>query len=147
MINGREYAWEDIEVVVNGTLVVGVQAISYTSRKSHENIYGRGAKPIAMVRGKEEFEGSITLLQTEVERIQRSLPRGRNITHASPFNITVAYNPNPDDTPDAQLPIVVDTLIGCRFNEVGKSHGTEEMNMTIELAMTVFDIEYNVGGN
>jgi len=141
MINGREYAWEDIEIVVNGTLVVGVQSINYTSRKTHENIYGRGAKPIAMVRGKEEFEGSITLLQSEVEQIQRELPRGRNITHTQPFNITVAYKPNPDDD---SLPIVVDTLLGCRFSEIGKSHGTEEMNMVVELPLVIFDIEYNV---
>ena len=139
MINGQEYAWEDIEVVVAGRLVVGIQAISYTSRKVHENVYGRGAKPVAITRGKEEFEGSITLLQSEVEALQSALEKGKNLTNIAPFNVSVAYTPNGEGD------LVVDTLIGCRFNEIAKSHGTEEMNMIVELPLTVFDIQYNSG--
>jgi len=139
MINGQEYAWEDIEIVIAGRLLVGVQSISYTSRKVHENVYGRGAKPVAMSRGKEEFDGSITLLQSEVEALQKGLERGKNLTHIAPFTVSVAYNPGGDGD------IVVDTLQGCRFTEIPKSHGVEETNMVVELPLAVFDIQYNTG--
>ena len=140
MINRQEYAWEDIEVVIAGNLVTGIQAISYTSRKTHENVYGRGAKPIAITRGKEEFEGSITLLQSEVEALQQSINEaGKNITNIPPFNISVAYTPNGEGD------LVIDSLIGCRFSEITKSHGTEEMNMVVELPLVIFDIQYNSG--
>lgn len=136
-INGAEYAWQDIEVVMAGKNLVGITAISYTSRKAHENVYGRGAKPVATVRGKEEFEGSITILQSELEALQSSLgSRNKGVTAIDPFNITVAYSAELGDT-------VTDSLLSCRITEVTKAFSNEDMNMVVELPLVIGDIEYN----
>src|SRR5688572_27229923 len=95
MINGNEYAWEDLQIVMEGKAqpLEGVTEIEYTTKKEHTNIYGKGDKPVAMGRGKKEPGGKIVLLQSEFEALQQSLPAGKDATDRKPFTITVAYAP------------------------------------------------------
>jgi hypothetical protein len=139
MINGNEYAWEDIEIVADGNPVplVGVTGIEYISRKEHTNVYGRGAKPIAVARGREEFEGKITMLQSQLEAWQRTMPKGRSLTKKTPFNIAVAYAPE-------NGVITVDQLVYCRIGEVSKTFTNEDGNMVVELPLAIGEIKYNV---
>jgi hypothetical protein len=139
MINGNEYAWEDIKVVLPGSTrpLDGVVAIEYSEKKDHINIYGRGDKPVAMGRGKREYSGSITLLQSEVEALQRTLPKGRSITDIPAFSIPVSYQPE-------NGPLTVDMLIAVRFGEIKKGMKTGDPNMEIELPLIIGDIQYNV---
>lgn len=139
MINGNEYAWEDVQLVFGGESapIDGFVAIEYTSTKEHSNIHGRGAKPVAMGRGREDFSGTLTILQSELERLQRTMPRGESLTRKAPFNLTVAYAPEAG----AQT---VDQLLFCRIGEVKKGMRTGDGNMTVELPLTVGDIKYNV---
>jgi hypothetical protein len=139
MINGNEYSWEDINVILPGSLVPadGVTAIEYSEKKDHQNIYGRGAKPVAAGRGKVEFSGSITLLQSTVEAMQKGLPKGKSITSIAPFDITVGY------LPDGGV-ATVDTLKYCRFGEIKKGMKTGDPNMEIQIPLIIGDILYDV---
>lgn len=139
MINGNEYSWEDIQVVLPGSSapVEGVTAIEYTDKKDHVNIYGRGGKPIAMGRGKHEFSGSVKILQSQFEAMQQALPKGRSLTQLSAFNITVSYAPEGGA-------VKTDLLKSYRFGELKKGMKTGDPNMEIELALVIGDIAYNV---
>lgn len=134
MINGTEYAWEDLQIVVEGNAfpLNGVQAISYKSTKVHENIKGRGNKPVSMGRGPEDYEGSLTILQSELESMQDALG-GDSLTTRKPFIISVSY-----------APLVgakrTDLLMGCRIKEVERKLGTDDTHMTVELPLAIFRI-------
>lgn len=136
-INGEEYAWEDIQVAMSGKVIEGIQGISYTVKRNHTNIYGRGNKPIAGGRGKKEYDGSITLLQSEVEALQLTLPRGKDITDIKPFDIVVAFAPEGGK-------ITTDIIKYARFAELTKAFKNEDGNMVCELPLVVGDINYNV---
>lgn len=139
MINGNEYAWEDVQLVFGGESfpIDGFVGIEYTSSKEHTNIHGRGAKPVAMGRGREDFSGTLTVLQSELERLQRTMPRGVSLTKKAPFDLTVAYAPEAGEA-------TVDQLKFCRIGEVKKGMRTGDGNMTVELPLVIGDIKPNV---
>ncbi|KOY85090.1 hypothetical protein AD998_02020 [bacterium 336/3] len=134
-INGTEYAWEDIDIVLFGRIVVGVTEINYKIKRERKNIYGRGKKPVAYGRSSAEYSGSIGLLQSEIEAIQSSLPRGKNLTDIPPFDVTVSYR--------YENNTVIDILRSCSFTEYEKGMKTGDTNMEIKLPIDIGDIEYN----
>jgi hypothetical protein len=136
MINGVEYAWEDIQIVIEGKLqpIRGIKAIEYTRKRNHTNIYGAGSKPVAVGRGQVEDSGSITLLQSEVEAMQRSW--GGDITRKV-FGVTVAYAPEGGQE-------VTDQLLLCRITELKKGMKQGDGNMEVELPLIIGDIKYGI---
>jgi hypothetical protein len=139
MINGEEYAWEDIQVIMEGKSVplIECSAIEYESKKDHVNVYAAGAKPVAMGRGKEEYSGSITILQSGLEAMVASMPRGKKITDRKAFIISVAY------APEAGL-ATVDVLKYCRVAALKKGMKTGDTHQEITLPLVIGDIDYNV---
>jgi hypothetical protein len=138
MINGTEYGWEDIQVILPGNTspIDGVTAISYKGTKKHENIFGRGNKAVALGRGQEEYSGSFTLLQSVVEAIQRTLPPGKSLIHLPPFNIVVSYAPE-------NGVITTDTLLQCRVKEMEKGMKSGDTHMEVKMDLAIGDIQYN----
>jgi hypothetical protein len=139
MINGNEFAWEDIKIVIPGkaTPINGAVEINYNYKKDHVNIKGAGAKTVGLGRGTEDCEGDLTLLQSEVEGLMASLPKGKNLTHLPAFTITVAYAP-------VGAKAVVDQLLFCRIKEMPKGMKTGDSHMEIKLPLAIADILYNV---
>lgn len=139
MINQNEYASEDIKIVLpnKATPVVGVTEIEYNYKKEHKNIKGLSSKTIAVGRGMEDSEGSITLLQSEVEGWIRTLPKGTNLTQVPPFIVIVAYAP-------AGGLATVDKLNACRISEMPKMMKAGDPNMEIKLPLIIGNIEYNI---
>jgi len=135
-INGFQYAWEDIEVNILGRIIEGIVEVEYTTEKEHLNIYGRGAKPVSMGRGRESYSGKLVVLQSEHEAIQSSLPRGSKVTDLV-FPITVSYAP-------AGGAKTTDILKYCRISKVTKGMKEGDGNMTIEYPLMIGDIDYNV---
>lgn len=139
MINRKEYAFEDIQIFLFGRLVEGVTAIEYEESKSQPNIHGRGNKPVAYGRGKVDFTGKLTLLQSEVEAILASIPNNKGLVSLPAFNITVAYAPLDDPSN-----VITDQLESCRVERVKKGMSTDDNNMSVELDLAIFNIKYNV---
>lgn len=135
MINGTEYAWEDIDIVLLGKILIGVTEINYKAKKEQVKIYGRGKDPVAYGRSRNEYEASITLLQSEVEALQASLPRGKTLMDIEPFDITVSYA--------YQGNVVVDILRSCTFVEFEKKMKTGDTHMEIAIPLNVGKIDFN----
>lgn len=137
MINGFEYSWEDIQVTMLGKDLTGIFNVDYSTKKEHTNIYGKGAKPVAMGRGKEEFDAKLTVLQSEIEALQANLSKGQKITDIAPFEVVVSYAPEGGQ-------VVTDVIKYCRISEVRKGMNQGDGNMTVDLPLVVGDIEYNI---
>ena len=139
MVNGNEYSWEDISILIPGkaTPVRGITDIMYTVKKDHTNIYGKGDKPVAMGRGKKEYEGEITLLQSEVEGMLSTLLPGQDITNIPAGIVTVAYAPIGGVS-------VVDQLLFVRFKEMPKGMKTGDGNMEVKIPLMIGDILFGV---
>jgi|SRR3990172_173535 len=139
MINGNEYAWEDIQLVVEGKALPleGHVEIKYTVEKEHTEIYGRGADPVRLGRGSKKYSATLTILQSELEAMQQSMPAGTDITDKAPFTITCAYAP-------AGGVETVDQLTYCRIKKVEKGMKTGDGNMAVALDLAVGKINYNI---
>lgn len=139
MINGFEYAWEDIQVVANGDVLPldGIVKIEYGLKRDLKNIYGRGNKPIARGRGNKEPYASITVLQSAFEGWQRSLAKGKDITDIKPFTVTVSY------APEGGV-VTTDQIISAQYTEIKKGMKQGDGNMEIEIPLVVGDIKFNV---
>lgn len=139
MINGNEYAWEDVQVIIPGKIqpIDGVAAIEYEESKDHTEVHGRGSKPVALGRGKTTFSGSMTLLQSEFEALQQSVPKGKSVTQIPAFNITVAYAP-------AGGVSTVDKLVAVRIKKFKKGGKTGDDHMEVVCDLAIGDILYNV---
>lgn len=120
-INGRQYDWEDIHVVLPHGEAVGITEIKYSDGQSIEARYGRGSVPRGYGRGNYEASGSMVLDRDEWELFRLALAgmgEGTLYDH-EPFPIVVCYA-NDDQG------IVVDILRDCKitkFDGGGASQG------------------------
>lgn len=131
--NSREYEWSDVGVVAAGRMVTGIRGVSYTSSQEKEALYGKGNKPHSIQRGNKAFEGSIRLLQSELEALE--LAAGGDALDIS-FNIVVAYgNPAKGDV------ITTDLLVGCEITEIPKGLNQNDKFMEIELPLVMLDVK------
>lgn len=138
MFTTDEYAWADIKVVMLGRPVIGIRGVRYKVSRTKTNIYALGSKPVARTRGNKEFEGELVLLQSELEAIQKGLPKGQDITDIRPFDIVVSYAPNEGGQ------IVTDMMKAVEFLEVEKGMNQNDPNMELTLPVIIGDIQYNV---
>ena len=134
-INGTEYGWVDVKVILPGSTspVNGIMGISYSTMREKKNIKGRGGRVVARGRGSKDFEGSITLLQSEVIALERAAGSGKDLTDIAPFPVTVQYAIEGG-------PVVTDRLMYCEFGKYEKALKEGDMNMEIEVELIIGDI-------
>lgn len=129
MVNGNEYAFEDISVIIIGKLLMTLKEVEYGVSKEHGNINGRGNIPVAMVRGKKTADpAKIVIAQSEFEALVRATPRGKDPTDWAPFEMVVAYAP-------AGGVITTDIIPFCRVTKWSKKLSQDDQNMWIELSL------------
>jgi hypothetical protein len=138
LINGVEYGWCDIQVMLLGRRLEGITEVSYETKKAKKNVYGRGTKVISRGRGNEEPTASITLTGKEMDALERALPKGKKITDISPFKIVVAYAPE-----DGSNLVRKDELLDCEFTNQPKGAKQGDENTEHQLELIVGDILYN----
>jgi len=138
MINGNEYAYEDVQVVIMGRLLTGIRGFRYGAQKAHTNVHGRGNVPVAMGRGKKDSTPAVlTLLQSEFEALVAATPPGKDPTDWAPFEGTVAY------APEGGV-ITTDIVPYCRVTSWEKGMTTEDDFMTIDLNLVTGIPKLNV---
>lgn len=121
-VNGRNYDWEDMHIVLPSGEAVGITEIKYTDGQSIEARYGRGAVPRGWGRGNYEASGSMVLDRDEWEHLKAALvasSSAKDIFGHRPFPIIVSYA-NDD------MGTIVDMLKDCKitkFDGGGASQG------------------------
>lgn len=91
LVNGVNYAWGNISLILFGVPVVGVSKISYKRSQVKENNYGHGQEPVSRGYGNLEYEGNIELYTDEWKRIIAASP-GRNPLRIPFFDVPVTFS-------------------------------------------------------
>lgn len=138
VFNSKQFEWSNIEIVVLGRSIQGVVAIEWTTKKDKEYTYGRGNNPRSIQHGRKSYEGSITLLQSEVEALEEAAR---------------IVNPTFDIT-DIEFDIAISFADGVRIRrhivqtvsitEVPKAIGSDDKFMEIELPFMALGIAADV---
>jgi hypothetical protein len=138
MINGNEYSWEDLQVVMLGRPLLGITGIEYKEEQTKTNIYGRGNKPVARTRGNKTYSGSLVILQSEYEALQATAGEGKSLNDLPRFDITVAYAAASGGV------ITTDVLRNVEFTDLTKALNQGDANMNVSLPLIIGSIDYNV---
>ena len=137
LVNGYEYGWSNIQVLISGSPAFGITSISYSDNVEFENLYGAGNTPVARGRSRYSAEGSITLYRSEIAALIRAAKLDGDsygsIMSIPEFDIVVSYIPDNNNG----IP-VVDTLKNCRFlnNGVDSNEGDSAIQTEIELIIS-----------
>lgn len=123
--NSKQYSWADVTVAFGGRIIEGITNIEYTKKQETDYLYGRGDDPHDIVAGNNEYEGTITIWQSELEAMTRDAP-SKDITKLRP-DIICTYSGGADGQ------TVTDILKGVRFGECKKGMSQGDKNMLVEL--------------
>lgn len=139
IINGRQYEFADLSLVMGGRDVCGLRGIKYSEKQEKEVLYGKGNKPLSVQKGNFSYEGEISLTQSELE-ILKLLARtitGRSSIMGLNLNAVVCYgNPAKGDV------MVTDRIFGIQFTEDAKEMKQGDKFMEVTLPFICTDIEY-----
>lgn len=92
VFNSKEYDWTRINVVVLGRTLPGLRGIDYKAKMAKEALHGAGVNPKAIQSGKREYEGTLTILQSELEALNRAAKEaGYTDCLDLEFDIVVTY--------------------------------------------------------
>jgi hypothetical protein len=137
-INNKEYAWGDIKVVVLGRQVIGIIGIEYTAKKAKEARFGAGREPKSIQHGRREYEGTLTLMQSEVIALNRAAQAGgyRDILDVD-VDIVVSY------LGDNGI-VSTDAITCASFSELPKGMKEGDLQSEHALAFIALDIESDI---
>lgn len=139
MINGNEYAWEDIQVMLPGkaTPITGIVGVSYGTKREKKYIHGAGSDPQSIGRGKKEYPGKITLLQSTLEEIQAGLPPGTDPSDVRFPVATISYAPEGGVE-------VTDQWLDWEITDFEKAMKSGDTHQEIEFSVMIRKVNYNV---
>lgn len=136
-INRTQYAWSSLSFEVLGKTVVGIKAIKYLDEQEMENVYGAGNYPVGQAIGAVSYEGSLTLLQAEVQELVALVPTGR-IQDIPAFDITVAFV--------AGTRRHKHILRSCKFKSNGVDSSQGDMEIEVEIPLLIGFIQFGEAG-
>lgn len=139
LINGRQYEFADITLVMGGRDVIGVRGIKYKENQEKELIYGKGNEPLSIQKGNRAYGGEVVLLQSELETLKlfAKTKTGRSSILGLTLNAVVCYgNPLKGD------PMITDKIYGIQFTEEEKGMAQGDKNMEITLPFLALGIDY-----
>ena len=71
-INGKEYDWGTIKIIMWGRPVVGATSVDYKLTKAKEALYAAGRYAKGIQHGQRAASGTLTLLQSEIIAMNRA---------------------------------------------------------------------------
>lgn len=133
LINGINYSWANVKVILFGVPVVGITKIEYKTKQKKENQYGAGYEPISRGYGNKEYEGNIEIYSDELKRIIASAPNN-DLMQIPPFKIHVLF--------ESGLGVLVteDVLSMCEFTEEGLSASQGDTKLLVSLPLVIGQI-------
>lgn len=136
--NSKEYAWIDVNVVMLGKPVTGLRGIEYKSKRQKEALYATGKKARGIQLGKKEYEGTITVLQSELIAMQSAAKaKGYDDITDLEFDIIVSY------IPEGGV-VQTDKVVNASITEAPNSIKVDDLYSEHALPFIACDVEYNV---
>lgn len=138
VFNSEEYAWVDIKVMLLGREVVGLRGMEYKVKRQKEALFATGMKARGIQKGKKEYEGTITLLQSELIALDRAAQeKGYEDITDIDFDIIVSYLPETNV-------ITTDKVVNASITEIPRSMKEGDTHMEIALPFIALDVVSNV---
>lgn len=135
-INNKEYAWGDITVVIFGRPLVGITGIEYKPKKAKEAKHGRGCNPKSIQHGRREYEGSLTIMQSELIALnQAARSKGYKDVLDVDFDIVVTY--------EAGLVVTVDKVCCASITDFNSGMKEGDAQAEISLPFVALDVEFD----
>ena len=126
MFDSRQYEYADITLMLGGKDITGVRGIQYAAKQEKELVYGKGSEPISIQKGNRSYEGTLTLLQSELETLIKN-SKDRSILSLQ-LDAEISYgNSNAGDV------MIVDSLQAIQFTEEPKEMKQGDKFMEISL--------------
>lgn len=135
LINGINYSWGNIKLILFGVPVIGITKIDYKRMQKKENNYGIGYEPISRGYGNITYEASIEIYQDELKRIIQSAPN-KDILSISPFDIQVVFAGN-------NAVIRTDILKMCEFMEDPLTANQDDTKLLVTIPLLIAGIEHS----
>lgn len=133
LINGINYSYANISLVLFGVPVVGITKIDYKRKQKKDNNYGAGSQPVSRGYGNYEYDGSIEIYTDELKRIIAAAP-SRDILTIPPFDIQVVFSGR-GLAPDK------DVLRSCEFTEEGLAAAQGDTKLLVTLPLIIGAID------
>lgn len=133
LINGINYSWANVTLVLFGVPVIGITKIDYNQKMVKENNYGWGQKPVSRGYGNYEQDGSIELYVDEWKRIIAASPNRDPLT-IGPFDIPVVFG-------GSRVLAAKDVLKGVEFLENPLSANQGDTKLLVTIPLIIADIE------
>ncbi len=136
--SSNEYAWADVTVAMLGREVTGLRGIEYKVKHQKEALYASGKKARCIQKGKKEYEGTITLLQSELIALDRAAQdKGYEDITDIDFDVIVTY------LPDGGV-VTTDKVINVSITEIPRGIKEGDLQQEIALSFIALDVESNV---
>lgn len=136
--NSKEYAWIDVTLVMLGKPVTGLRGIEYKMKRQKEALFATGKKARGIQLGKKEYEGTITVLQSELIAMQTAAKaKGYDDVTDLEFDAIVSYVPKSGV-------VQTDKIVNLSITEA--PYGIKEGDLFQEIALPFIacDVEPNV---
>lgn len=133
IINGINYSWANVSLILFSTPVIGITEIDYKSKMDKKNNYGAGQQPVSRGYGNYEHDGSITLYLDTWKGIIASAP-GRDPLLIAPFDIPVTFSGNGVLT-------TKDVLRACEFMENPFTGKSGDNKFTVKIPLVIGSID------
>lgn len=65
--DSREFEFADIKVSALGVELTGLRGLTYKKSQEKEHVYGAGNQPKSIQRGNKKYEGTLTLLKSDLD--------------------------------------------------------------------------------
>lgn len=140
LINGVRHSWSSIEIKVRNQVIMGITKIDYSDKLTGAAVRGAGPRIIGWTRGIQENSGSFTILLEEFNTLIQALALINPAWKEVFFDIVVSYEES-----RTGLSTIVDTLRGCRIDEVkvGTTEASSTDPTTRDLTLLVTSILWN----
>lgn len=133
LINGVNYSWANISLILFGTPIVGIVAISYKRKQSKKNNYGAGQQPVSRGYGDYEYEGSIELYMDTWKAIIAGSPN-RDPMLIAPFDIPVTFG-------GTGVSSTKDVLRACEFTEDDMDSKSGDTRIMVKVPLIIGAID------
>lgn len=134
LVNGVNYSWTNINLVLFGVPVKGITKVMYKKKKEKTNNYGQGEEPVSRGGGRVEYEASIELYRDEWQRIINVSP-SKNPLDIPPFDIPVVFG-------GSRVTAQTDVLLSCEFLEDAFESTEGDTSIKITLPLIIAGIKH-----
>lgn len=135
-IQGREYEWGDLTLILGGRDMVRYRGIKYVPKIEREAVYAKGSKPHAIQSGNESYEGEITMLQSEYQKLVKA---GKGSIFSLMLDGLQNYgNPTKGDA------MITDRIESLRFTEAPREIKQGDKFQEIKLPFIALNIQEDI---